>query len=365
MTTPPQKILIRGVNWLGDAVMSLPAVERLREAQPQAHISVLTSEKLAELWRLQPAIHQVLTFSKSDSVFSIARRLRTEQFDVVVIFPNSPRTALETFFARIPERIGYARPWRNWLLTQALSPRPEATLIRPRSISDLKTALTSQSGAIPSYSPKSHHLFDYLHLVTRLGAKAAASAPRLVVPAMLLDEVKQLLPKETPTGGWFGLNPGAEYGPAKRWPTQNFVNAALEIHRQNGCGWILYGGPADKALADEIELSIKRNSVAPIMNLAGKTTLPQLCAALKLCRVLLTNDTGPMHLAAAVGVPVVVPFGSTSPELTGPGLPGEEGGLIKAKVACSPCFRRTCPIDFQCMQSISVEQVVSAALRVA
>jgi heptosyltransferase-2 len=252
-------------------------------------------------------------------------------------------------------------------LTQAIPPRPGATLIRPHSVSETKRAIaTPHATRHTQYAAQAHHLFDYLHLVEALGAKPVPVPPRLVVPQSEIEQAKQLLPTETPTGGWFGLNPGAEYGPAKRWPAERFTEAAIEIHRHNGCGCLIFGGPSDAPLADEITHCIQRQCAAPILNLAGKTTLRQLCAVLKLCRVLLTNDTGPMHLAAALGTPVVVPFGSTSPELTGPGLPGNEcHALLKAAVPCSPCFRRICPIDFRCMQSITVEQAVSAVLSLA
>jgi heptosyltransferase-2 len=161
---------------------------------------------------------------------------------------------------------------------------------------------------------------------------------------------------------WFGLNPSAEYGPAKRWPRERFLAAAAEAQRRTNCRWLILGGPADAALAAELSNSLGRLfPSAPPLNFAGQTTLRELCALLKLCRLLLTNDTGPMHVAAAVGTPVVAIFGSTSPELTGPGLPGDSPHhLLKSDAACSPCFRRVCPIDFRCMTGISVERVVDA-----
>src|SRR5205814_7184778 len=135
------------------------------------------------------------------------------------------------------------------------------------------------------------------------------------------------------------------------------------IQKQKDCVWLILGGKADQALAAEIEAAIQSPQGA-VSNLAGKTSLRELCAAVKLCRVVLTNDTGPMHIAAALGTPVVVPFGSTSPELTGPGSRGEtRNALLSAHVPCSPCFRRECPIDFRCMRNISIEEVVEAVLR--
>jgi heptosyltransferase-2 len=160
----------------------------------------------------------------------------------------------------------------------------------------------------------------------------------------------------------FGLNPGAEYGPAKRWPIEKFTAAAKEIQQRTSCAWILFGGKNDAPIANQTDSAL-RTPHSALRNLCGQTSLRELMALLKLCRVLLTNDTGPMHVAAALGTPVVVPFGSTSPELTGPGLPGDpRHRLLKSDAPCSPCFLRECPIDFRCMNGISVESVVEAVL---
>ena len=158
-----------------------------------------------------------------------------------------------------------------------------------------------------------------------------------------------------------GLNPGAEYGPAKRWPAESFAAVAREVSRKMPeCLWLAFGGAGDRALCGDIA----RLAGDRVLNLAGKTSLRELMALLKLCRVVLTNDSGPMHVAAALGTPVVVPFGSTSPELTGPGLPGDpRHQLLKSAAPCSPCFRRTCPIDFRCMTGIGPERVIEAVCR--
>ena len=156
-----------------------------------------------------------------------------------------------------------------------------------------------------------------------------------------------------------GLNPGAEYGPAKRWPAERFAAVAREVSRKHGnCAWLAFGSAGDwRAL----RVTSPSSPADGVLNLAGKTSLRQLMALLKLCRVLLTNDPGPMHVAAALGTPVVVPFGSTSPELTGPGLPGDpRHQLLQSAAPCSPCFRRVCPIDFRCMTGISPDRVVEA-----
>jgi heptosyltransferase-2 len=144
---------------------------------------------------------------------------------------------------------------------------------------------------------------------------------------------------------------------------EKFIAAAKEIQQQTNCVWLLFGGKSDSAITDQIESAIC-NLQSAICNLSGKTSLRELMSLLKICRVLLTNDTGPMHVAAALGTPVVVPFGSTSPELTGPGLPDDaRNQLLKSDAPCSPCFLRECPIDFRCMNGITVESVVKAVLQ--
>lgn len=368
----PRRILVRGVNWLGDAVMTTPALQRLRERFPTANITLLTQEKLAELWRHQPSIDAAMPFGSAEGAWSVARRLRGPKFDLALVLPNSPRSALEMWLARIPHRVGYACSWRNWLLTERVPGRPGHSLMRKRSlreISRLNRAGSSTPGYPPANAPlRSHQIHDYLHLAAALGANSEAVPPLLAVSPEETEAVaaKFGLGSVTATASpLFGLNPGAEYGPAKRWPLERFIAAAREVQERTYCSWLLLGGKSDVPAAQAIESALRTEN-SPLHNLAGQTSLRELMAALKLCRVLLTNDTGPMHVAAALGTPVVVPFGSTSPELTGPGLPGDSRHrLLAANVPCAPCFRRTCPIDFRCMTGISVESVVQAVLQAA
>jgi len=218
--------------------------------------------------------------------------------------------------------------------------------------------------------PTAHQIHDYLHLVAALGANPEPLAPKLEVTAAELKQAEQSFLSgrwdkcsDPPSGQRpivLGLNPGAEYGPAKRWPAENFAAAAREVSRRLGnCVWLVFGGAGDSKLCQAIAQLAGRS----VVNLAGKTSLRELMALLKLCRVLLTNDTGPMHVAAALGTPVVVPFGCPSPELTGPGLPGDtRHRFLFSNAPCSPCFRRTCPIDFRCMTGLGVKRVVAAVL---
>ncbi len=369
-----EKILVRGVNWLGDAVMTTPALQRLREARPNAHITLLTASKLADLWLHHPDIDAVLAFTREESIFQIARRLRKERFDVALLFPNSPRAALEGFLARIPQRIGYARPWRNFFLTQRVVLHPEAAAMRKRSIGEIKSLIDRASRTSPAKFPAAaHHIYHYLHLVRALGAQSEPLPPRLVVTAAemkALREKFQLPSQPSETRPWFGLNPGAEYGPAKRWPAERYIATAVELQRRTRCRWLIFGGKADVELAARIAEAI-RNSIRDealsspsVVNFAGQTSLRELCAAMKICSVVITNDTGPMHVAAAVGTPVVALFGSTSAELTAPGLPGDpRHELLKSDAPCAPCFLRECPIDFRCMQGLPADAVIAAVLK--
>jgi heptosyltransferase-2 len=353
-----QKLLVRGVNWLGDAVMTTPAMQRLREHLPQAHITILTHEKLTDLWRGHPTVDDVTTYAKGEGPWAIARRLRNEHFDAALVFPNSPRSALESWLARIPRRIGYAHPWRNWLLTEAVPTRPGHVQMHKRTIREIKR-LIAEHGAPRLASTTGHQINEYLHLVsTAFGANAAPVAPQIRISEVETQAAREKfkLPADRPV---FAVNPGAEYGPGKRWPAKRFIAAMQQIQQQTTCAWVIVGGPGDVPIATEIH-SAFRSSQGTI-NLGGQTSLRELMAVLKFSRVLLTNDSGPMHLAAALGTRVVVPFGSTSPELTGPGLPGDSHHhLLSASAPCSPCFLRTCPIDFRCMNNISVESVVGA-----
>ncbi len=355
----PRRILVRGVNWLGDAVMTTPALLRLRERFLGAHIALLTPAKLAELWPQHPALDEVISFVPGEGSWRIGRRLQAARFELGLVLPNSPRSALQLWLAEIPQRVGYARPWRNWLLTHAVPPRPGEVRMRKRSVAEVRGlaggAPPARHGAAPN--PVGHHLHQYLHLTTALGARAEPLAPQLKVTR---EEVAQARAKFGIDDEicWLGINAGAEYGPAKRWPSARFAAVARTLADKLHCGLAIFGGSGDAALAMELQSAIG-DRAAPIRNLAGRTTLRELMAALNSCRVLLTNDTGPMHVAAALGTPVVAIFGSTSPALTGPGLPGDpRHRLLQADVACAPCFLRECPIDFRCMNGVAVAQVV-------
>ncbi len=362
----PARILVRSVNWLGDAVMTTPALLRLREHFPASRITLLSPAKLATLWSPHPALDDVLTFAPDDGAWTVARRLRRLRFDLALLLPNSPRSGLEAFLARIPRRVGGAWPWRNWLLTDVVRPAPGLVKMRKRRPTEIATLLRSPNPpphwGLPTPGPESHQLFHYLRLTTHLGANPAPLAPSLALPPAEIAAARERFGLKSSVR-WIGLNPGAEYGPAKRWPIEYFTLVARALTNRvpgvrNPFGLVLFGGPADLGTVAEIITSL-RNPAVPVVNLAGRTSLRELAAALAACSDLITNDTGPMHVAAAVGTRVIVPFGSTSPELTGPGLPGDpRHALLRSGAPCSPCFLRECPIDFRCLRDLGPEQVI-------
>ena len=367
----PRRILVRGTNWLGDAVMTTPALMRLREKYPDAHIALLAPEKLADLWANHPAVNETIPFAPGDSVFSVGKTLRAGNYDLALVFPNSPRSALEVWLAGIPQRIGHARPWRNFFLTHAVPARAETVKMQKRSAGEIRQLVaadvsrrTGRNDRAFTSAATAHQMHEYLHLVAVLGANPEPLTPQLFVTPGEIEAANKKFDLSKIKRPLLGLNPGAEYGPAKRWPLEKFIAAASEIQKRTNCTWLVFGGQADVEIANRIE-SAMASPPSAIWNLAGKTSLRELMTLLKICRVLLTNDSGPMHVAAALGPPVVVPFGSTSPELTGPGLPGDpRHRLLKSDAPCSPCFLRECPIDFRCLNGISAERVVEAVLQI-
>jgi len=312
----PFRIVVRSSNWLGDAVMSVEAVRRIKRGRPDAAVTILTKRNLVEFWESIPDVDAVIPIEPNEGVFSVANKLRGK-FDVSILLPNSPRSGLEAWLAKIPRRVGYRRPWRNYFVNQ-LIPEP----------------------APPQ--PVTHHAKTYLRIAERIGADISEPLPPVAI--------------NTPEPLTLGLCPGAEYGPAKRWP--HFAEAAQILSERHGIRWLIFGTGKERTLGEQIVSLLGPNGV----NLVGQTTLSQLMNELSRCRALLTNDTGTMHLAAHLGVPTIALFGSTEPALTGPLGTGHT--VIRHHVECSPCFLRNCPIDFRCMKRITVEEVVEAVVRV-
>ena len=366
MSAPAENIVVRGVNWLGDAIMSTPALLRLREAKPDARITIITPEKLADLWKHHPAVDDVLAFTPKESAWQIGRRLKWGTFSQGIVLPNSPRSAIELWLGGVPQRIGYSRPWRNFFLTETVPDRTNRVAMRKKTAAEVKQLIESPEETSGQDLPEeAHQIHDYLHLVAALGANPSPVPPQILITDEESRNFRRRLLNDKDSGEvFFGINPGAEYGPAKRWPKENFIEAAKNIQKQTNCHWLIFGGKADVTVGEEIAKGIGGSN--RVINLAGKTSLRELCIGLKVCRVVLTNDTGPAHVAAAVGTSIVVPFTSTSPELTAPGFPQtNRHRYLKANVPCSPCFLRECPIDFRCVKAIDPAAVTKAALELA
>lgn len=320
----PFEILIRSTNWLGDACMALPAVRAIRRGRPDARVTILTLAKLADFWKLIPEVDEVLSIP-ADAGLIGARKVVKQSgkvYDAAVLLPNSLRTALEVKVGNVRSIVGYAGHWRRKLLTTIIPPSKHKGPVR-------------------------HHSEHYLRMAERLGA--VIKDPTLFAPI-------NLPPAKAPQSLRLGLCPGAEYGSAKRWPVERYAEAALAIAEQTSCEWVIFGAKGDIPLADELTQLMQ----GKCLNLTGKTSLQQLAEELRKCKLLLTNDTGTMHLAAALGVPTVAIFGSTEPDWTGP--LGNQHTVLRRHVECSPCFKRECPIDFRCMKEITPEHVVGAVV---
>ena len=321
-TLKPFRILIRGTNWLGDSVISVPAVRAIKRGRPDAHVTVAAPEKLTAVWKLVPEVDEVLPLPAS-SPFAVARLLkRQDPFDVAVLFPNSLRSALEVRLAGIPRRVGFAGHNRSWLLNQVV---PD----------------------VLRNGPFRHQVHDYLQIARNLGAEIDGD---LMPPSVARSGVN------VSAQPLVGLCPGAEYGPAKRWLPERFAEVAARVSDERGAKWVLFGIKADAASGKVIADALGDRCI----NRIGETTVEQLTNELRECQALLTNDTGTMHLATLLGVPTVAVFGSTEHRLTGP--LGDGNIVVRHHVECSPCFLRKCPIDFRCMHAVGTDEVVARLL---
>jgi heptosyltransferase-2 len=317
------KILIRATNWLGDAVMSLPAIRAVRDAFPGAHLTVLARPSVADLYARERTIDGVMLYTGGRR--QAAAGLRREGFDCAILLPNSFDAALLAWMARIPRRIGYSRDGRGLLLTEPIPP-PEP-------------------GEIPR-----HERFYYLELLRRAG---------IIHEYPPCAEIR-LDGRTTGADLVVGVGPGAAYGDAKRWLPERFAETAVTVARVHGASVALFGSAAERPLCEWIGDAIRAAGV-PVRNFAGKTTLGQFIDLAAACRMFLTNDSGAMHIASALGVPTVTVFGATDDTTTGP--TGAWARIVREPVECAPCLLRACPIDHRCMTRVTAARVAEVALR--
>lgn len=342
-----RKILIRGTNWIGDAVMSVPALKEIRRLFPAADISLLVRPWVKDVYSAVDFVDHIIEYDKGGAhrgwrgLRRLVREIREQRFDLAILFQNAMEAALIAWWAGIPVRLGYTRDGRGPLLTHRCKIDPEVLKVHQIYY---YLGILSGAGLLP-LSP--WHNPGYRPSVA-VGVKDAdvAAASQLLISNGILPG--QLI---------IGVNPGAAYGSAKRWLTDRYAYVADHLAEKHKARILIFGAAAEKHIAQEIAGQMSH----PPLLCAGLTSLGQLMALIKECHLFLTNDSGPMHLAAALDVPQIAIFGSTSEIATGPFSP--RAFVIKQPVDCSPCFLRECPIDFRCMTRISVEQVLQAAER--
>jgi heptosyltransferase-2 len=353
MSKTPHKILIRGVNWIGDAILTTPAVRAVHEAFPDAHISLLAKPRVAEIFREDPAVDETIIYEdRFNSIlgrFKLAMVLKRKGFDTALLLQNAFDAALIAWLSRIPERIGYSRDIRSMLLTKAVS--VDRNILGQHQVFYYINLLKESLGIQPENPEPILYLTD----------EETAHARNLLLDKLNSQDSHLIV----------GINPGATYGSAKRWLPERFAELiALIINELKG-KVVLFGSKSEIELAQEIIERVNLNLVSRtptkdtshithhasrILNMAGKTNLRELASLIAECDVFITNDSGPMHMASALQVPVVAIFGSTDIKTTAPFGQGHK--IIKKDINCSPCLERECPEGhLRCMTEVSTEDV--------
>jgi heptosyltransferase-2 len=335
-----RKVLIRSANWVGDAVMSLPAIASVRRSLPQAEISILARPWVADLFRELPEADRVIAYRSSGfhagirGKWRLARELRREGFDLAVHLPNSFESAFISFLAGIPLRAGYNTDGRRIFLTHRV---PLTRRVR-----------------------KGHQVEYYLHLLESLGFELAPGVPFLKLSPQGMEEAEGILSswgvKESDSA--VGIGPGAKFGSAKEWFPERYAELAGRISREMGARVLILGSPGDRMAASQI----CREAGTPVLDLTGRTTLAQAIGLIARCRLFISNDSGLMHVAAALGVPLVAIFGSTDPSRTGP--LSKNSRVFHKPLSCAPCLKTECPDDRKCMALITVEEVFEETKKV-
>jgi heptosyltransferase-2 len=334
------KILVRATNWVGDAVMSIPALEALRARFPQAEITVAGRDSIADLYRGQAFADRLVGLGAAaggaaGAVERAAAPLRRERFDLAVVLPNSFASAWLVRRTGAKERVGYSRDARRWLLTRAIR--------------------VPQPGETPP-----HECYYYLELLRRAGW--LAELPRIERARLRIDPEAAARAEEKLRGLGAGgprvaLAAGASYGAAKCWPAERYAEVADRLIERFRASIVLLGTPAEREIGERIAGAMRQRPV----NLIGQTGTAELGALLGACGLFVGNDSGAMHVAAAAGLPVVAVFGPTDPDGTAPLTP--ERVIVRQRVSCSPCFLRYCPVDHRCMERIVVNEVYEAAAK--
>jgi heptosyltransferase-2 len=327
-------ILVRATNWVGDAVMTLPALEAVRENFPSASITVLARPWVAPVFENHPAVNSILIYNRHDGIkkniseiFHLAGIIRKNRYDLAVLFQNAFEAALLTYLGRVKYRLGFDSDGRGFLLTHKIK----------------------RSGEIFAV----HQVEYYLSILKAAGLKAESRNPVLHLSEKDLAEAAKLLESKGISRGDFilGISPGAIFGNAKRWPFERFAEISDRASEKWGAKVIILGSRKEKDIGNKMA-GIMRNKAA---DFCGNTSLGEAMGLIAGCSFFVTNDSGLMHVAAALGVPTLAIFGSTDHVATGPR--GSKTKIIRHDIACSPCLKPECPTDFECMLSIGPEEV--------
>ena len=328
------RILIRGTNWIGDAVMTLPAVASVRAAYPKAHLSILAKPPVSDIYKMFSAADEILPyprkFDNATGVLRLAYSLRSKKFDAAILLQNAIEAAIIALAAGIGVRAGFNSDGRGFLLTHPV--RRTAEILRV------------------------HQIDYYLEMVKALGSANVDRAPHLetfISPAQAAGVIRRHLPDAS--GPFIGIAPGATYGPAKRWLPERFAQAGERLAKTLNAQVLLFGGRDDWETAEQVRGHAETN----MLNLSGRASLADSVYLISQCRLFLSNDSGLMHVAGGLNIPTVAIFGSTNPVTTSPA--GEKTVLVRKETPCSPCLKKTCPTDFRCMTAVTVEDVVAAA----
>lgn len=330
----PGRVLVKQVNWLGDVVMSLPALRAVRRAYPDAHLAVMIKSELASFFDGSAWIDEILPYRVRPGLaglrdrVAIVNEIRRRDFDLAILFPDSFEAALWAWGARVPMRAGYRRDGRSLLLTHGVDRTP-ATL-------------------------QGHQVHYRLHLLrAALGIDGDAEMVSPDVDEATLQIMQGwLAERRQRRGALIAVAPAAAYGPAKEWPAAQWAQLIDLLATRDDAECVLVGARGEKAKCEEIARATRARPLIA----AGETSVGQLVALLSLCGAFVGNDSGAMHVAAALGIPNVGIFGSTDPERTGP--LGPRAQVVYHRIECSPCLQRTCRFGhYNCLTQIGVEEV--------